>query len=437
MGRVDNPAGPSSPLLFVELCAGTAALSLRLHGGRHARPPVSRMGAKTGYGEALLAVMGLRAGLRADRYLWCDPDPGVRLLLSSYRDRSLALKAAEIIRSWKDEPPRELWERLKAEGPAVCPDLTPDPRELARRVVLNEWSINDLISFSYCGPGKVTKSGLEPFSSGYTPDVLAQRLHVTPEIPPADIHPDAREVDPREVARWLLGEGWTNQGRYMGPDRPSNCHGSNWTASITREGIASRLRKTEIPPADIHPDAREVDPREVARWARIVTSNRLINLSAETWTNTGQGGNTFGGAEFCTDTDTLAQSFEATPGPLPADILPGAVYPAPRFPSDRRVVVFIDPPYVGTTGYGHDLPRAEVIELARAWADVGADVYISEAEPIPIPGWFDVEITGTRKGQKRTFSKQQREFVTCSRPPAWKPSQQGALFGILASRAEE
>lgn len=371
MGRVDNPSGPSSPLLFVELCAGTAALSLRLHGGRHARPPVSRMGAKTGYGEALLAVMGLRAGLRADRYLWCDPDPGVRLLLSSYRDRSLALKAAEIIRSWKDEPPRELWERLKAEGPAVCPDMTPDPRGVARYVVIREWAIR--AESGYCGPGKVAKSGAIPQSAGYTPSVLAKRLHVTPEIPPADIHPDAREVDPREVARW----------------------------------------------------------------ARIVTSNRLINLSAETWTNTGQGGNTFGGAEFCTDTDTLAQSFEATPGPVPADILPGAVYPAPRFPPDRRVVVFIDPPYVGTTGYGHDLPRAEVIELARAWADVGADVYISEAEPIPIPGWFDVEITGTRKGQKRTFSKQQREFVTCSRPPAWRPSQQGALFGTLPTRGEE
>jgi hypothetical protein len=393
------------------------------------------MGAKTGYGEALLAVMGLRAGLRADRYLWCDPDPGVRLLLSSYRDRSLALKAAEIIRSWKDEPPRELWERLKAEGPAVCPDLTPDPREVARRVLLNEWSINDLISFSYCGPGKVSKSGFEPFASGYTPDVLAQRLHVTPEIPPADIHPDAREVDPREVARWLHTQANTQRSggfNMMTVGSPGN---RSPRSAVLVAGAVESLPK--IPPADIHPDAREVDPREVARWARIVTSNRLINLSAETWTNTGQGGNTFGGAEFCTDTDTLAQSFEATPGPLPADILPGAVYPAPRFPPDRRVVVYIDPPYVGTTGYGHDLPRAEVIELARAWADVGADVYISEAEPIPIPGWFDVEITGTRKGQKRTFSKQQREFVTCSRPPAWKPSQQGVLFGILAPREEE
>ena len=46
--------------LFVELCAGTAALSLRLHAGRNARPPVSRMGAKTGYADVILRVLGLR-----------------------------------------------------------------------------------------------------------------------------------------------------------------------------------------------------------------------------------------------------------------------------------------------------------------------------------------------------------------------------------------
>ena len=68
--------------LFVELCAGTAAVSLRLHGGPHARPPVSRMGAKTGYAHAILHALGLRQGQgSADgtRYLWCEPDPGVRL----------------------------------------------------------------------------------------------------------------------------------------------------------------------------------------------------------------------------------------------------------------------------------------------------------------------------------------------------------------------
>jgi hypothetical protein len=78
-----------------------------------------------------------------------------------------------------------------------------------------------------------------------------------------------------------------------------------------------------------------------------------------------------------------------------------------------------------TTGYAHDLPRSEVVTLARRWAAAGAVVCISEAEPIPelvADGWFQVEITGLRKGQKRTFSKQQREWLTISHPPKWVPT---------------
>ena len=129
--------------LFVELCAGTAALSLRLHAGRKARPPVSRMGNKAGYADVILRVLGLRPGqghTDGTRYLWCEPDAGVRLLLHAYTDRELAQGAAEIIRSWKDEDPRALWERLRAEGPATCPEgLT--AREVARWAVANAWSI--------------------------------------------------------------------------------------------------------------------------------------------------------------------------------------------------------------------------------------------------------------------------------------------------------
>jgi hypothetical protein len=91
------------------------------------------MGAKTGYADVILRCMGLRPGQgSADgtRYLWCEPDAGVQLLLHAYRDRAVSLAAAEIIRGWKDEDPRALWERLRAEGPAVCPPV--DPREVAR-----------------------------------------------------------------------------------------------------------------------------------------------------------------------------------------------------------------------------------------------------------------------------------------------------------------
>jgi len=278
--------------LFVEPCAGTAALSLRLHHPR-ARPPVSRMGAKTGYADAILRVLGLRPGQgSADRthYIFCEPDQGVRLLLEAYRDRDLALAAADIIRGWgkSGEEPRALWERLRAEGP-----------------------------------------------------------------------PKGPEVDPREVARWVQRAVWSyEQGNirtgFVGPGQRRQ--DTTGTATATALSLAPTL------PATITDDARKVDP--------------------------------------------------------------------PRLPDGT--VCYMDPPYVGTTGYSHKLGRGAVLELARKWEAAGALVCISEAEPIGAlvaDGWSVVEITGERKGQKRTFSKQQREYLTLSRPPAWKPPVQGQLFG--------
>jgi 16S rRNA G966 N2-methylase RsmD len=116
---------------------------------------------------------------------------------------------------------------------------------------------------------------------------------------------------------------------------------------------------------------------------------------------------------------------------LPASILPDArdIDP-PQLPPGS--VVYIDPPYVNTTGYAHDLGRDAVCELAERWASAGAWVVISEAEPLAELGWHQVEITGERVGQKRTFSKQQREYLTMSQPPLWRPSEQRTLFTMAA-----
>jgi len=261
--------------LLVELCAGTAALSLRLERSK-ARPPVSRMGAKTGYADAILSRMGLHPGQGADHYLLCEPDPGCRLLLEAYRDRALAQAAAEHIRGWKDEEPRALWERLRKEGPAKCPP-----------------------------------------------------------------------VDPREVARWALSEGWGGLVgvAYNGP----GCHPSH-DGSRTADTMSTRLTALPTLPATITDDARTVDP--------------------------------------------------------------------PQLPDGSWV--YIDPPYIGTTGYGHSLGRPEVIALARRWHEAGAHVAVSEAEPIAelvADGWHAHELSRERVGQKRTFSKQQREVLTISRAP--------------------
>jgi len=363
--------------LFVELCAGLASVSLMLQGGKYARPPVSRMGNKHGYGLALHRIMGLRPGQGAERFLWCEPDPGCRALLHAYTDREVMKEAARIIRGWASEEPRSLWERLRAEGPIK----TRDPREVARwaQVVAS----NRLINISgetlrNTGAGGSTFASVE---SGFgTPaDVTAQRFEDRAQTMPATITPDARAVDPREVARWgtlanvqQAGAAirWHN-GRWEAEK------GGSWGAVSCRwrmDGTKHEADKTEVwdagrkmqraptLPATITPDARTIEP---------------------------------------------------------ADLPPGTV-------------VYMDPPYRNTTGYGNDLPRSEVVALARRWAEAGARVYISEAEPIAAliaDGWHEVEITSQRIGQKRTFSKQQREFVTCSHPPAWKPAEQADLFG--------
>lgn len=282
----------SAPIpLLVELCAGTAALSLRLHRDG-ARPPVSRMGAKTGYADTILRVLGLMPGQRAATYLWCEPDPGVRLLLHAYRDAALARAAAAIIRSWAAEDPRALWERLRAEGPPRLPDEGADAGEVAR------WAVSH---------------ALTGMSGGY--DCASERA----------------------------------------------ARGERWGGDV-RDFVPNRMSRIDAMPATIAPDARTIDP--------------------------------------------------------------------PTLP--LGTVAYMDPPYVATTGYAHDLPRAEVVALARRWAAAGAIVAISEAEPIPelvAEGWHAVRIDAERVGNKRTFSKQQAEWLTLSQPPAWVPAVQASLFG--------
>lgn len=54
-------------------------------------------------------------------------------------------------------------------------------------------------------------------------------------------------------------------------------------------------------------------------------------------------------------------------------------------------LLYLDPPYAGTTGYGpHDLTRDQVLEIAGRWRDAGCRVAISEAEPIP--GWRAIRL---------------------------------------------
>jgi len=95
-------------------------------------------------------------------------------------------------------------------------------------------------------------------------------------------------------------------------------------------------------------------------------------------------------------------------------------YPArpPKAWIPERTVVFIDPPYLGTTGYLGDavLSRDAVVRNARTWCKWGALVLISEAEPIaPLmdAGWEAHQLKAAEKTGHAGWS-QYDEWITVS-----------------------
>jgi hypothetical protein len=111
----------------------------------------------------------------------------------------------------------------------------------------------------------------------------------------------------------------------------------------------------------------------------------------------------------------------------PFSIYQGSAYDLAPPTDAREWVVFIDPPYVGTSGYKSNLPREQVIEIAKRWSRAGALVCISEAVPIQIAGWYHLRIDHARRGQKRTFGATE-EWLTMNRPPVAVPGEQARLW---------
>ena len=234
------------PRLFVELCAGSAAVSLRLVGGPHANPCIGYQGGKRGYARAILGVLGLRQGLGADEVWLNDAGPWGpvwRVLTTPGK----AEEVAAIIRGWKDEEPRALWERLKAEG---WGELT-EVGEVAAWAQSRAWTIGNLPPpAGYCGPGKVAASGLVPFAASLTPEVLASRVEA--------------------VARWLvcqwgsLHDGGPASARVLdGIKRTQEKGGDRGPMSV--ESVSSRLHPWPTPVRAFHGSALDVPIPEDCR----------------------------------------------------------------------------------------------------------------------------------------------------------------------------
>jgi hypothetical protein len=101
---------------------------------------------------------------------------------------------------------------------------------------------------------------------------------------------------------------------------------------------------------------------------------------------------------------TIATRLRAL-GSLPwerVDVVHGDVRDVPPIPG---ATVYFDPPYLGCPRYSALLPRSDVLEVATRWASAGCRVAVSEAEPLPLAGWYTAPLPQIR---------QSREWLTSS-----------------------
>lgn len=398
---------------FVEAPAGLASVSLRLHGGPHCRPPISRLGAKTGYAEAILGLAGLRSGQSAGAFVWAEADADVRGLLRAYPDAAMLRRVADIIRGWADEEPRALWERLRAERKARGP--VADDAGVAGWIVTGGWAMRRGEPESGYTESR-TDSGIGE-GHGDGAEAMARRCTTLAEY--AQLAASNRLIpgcaDPR-TGEWINAArgGATFGGADFATPAQETAEGFERLAANVAAGMMlghCSFRRGDVE-SGYRPDAAGMPASDsfgaLSPW-HVELGSGLARVPASGWPP----------VAVLPSIPTAAElsAMLGTPGDLDG------------------VVYYADPPYRNTTGYAASLPREAVVRAALDAAAMGALVMVSEAvavEELVAHGWHAVDIGHTRRGQKRTFARVATEVVTMSRAPVHVHGRQVGLFAGAA-----
>ena len=225
-----------TPRILIEGCAGLASLSLAVVCGRPTDAPWSRPGSKTGYSRALLRLAGL-SQWRPEEIVWAEPTDDCRLMLRAYPDADTLRAAAALCREWGtaagEEGQRELWARLKAEGPP------------------GEYSAREVARVAAVQARTVSQAGLRKFG-GRSPG------HWAPQLQPAGGRRYPNEAPAAKV------EAIANAGGDWRPTRsiPDKAHPAG-ARTYTDTAPAPKLETIAAgrwPRTRLYRDVREIEP---------------------------------------------------------------------------------------------------------------------------------------------------------------------------------
>ena len=360
----------ADPYLFCEPFAGSAALTYYLLG---AKPPISYLGAKTGYAPTIAACLGLRRRPPAGIVLGeVGPMAAVHAVLGGAAGSAAEVAGMALSARWAHKP------GMPESGYA-------EQRVIDRR---------------------------RPETSWLTAEKLSGDVAVLP-------HPRAAEVA-------AIIRGWADEEPRL---------------------LWERLRREGWPSLMPVPGGRWLGPQSVVEVARYVHASMLSYVKDGSMGSYSEAAGT--GVKYTDKTGRTGFWRPTTPNVSAERIAAIHTFPplavwqgtadALALPDDLSGwTIYADPPYLGDgsrkiTGYPHGTcSRETVLRLAREWSDRGAVVGISECVGLAGAlgaGWHEVEITHGRRGQKRTFSVQNEEWLTMNTPPQHAPHRgQVGLF---------
>lgn len=336
------------PRAWIEPYAGTLSVTLCLVTGR-ARPPIGYLGSKRRMAAAILDALGLCLGIGAEQLIAADVGPW-RLVWAQIASPAGAAAVARELLQWEGQDIRETWAALAAEpvAPGWLDDAPLSPRDIALYLILQGRAAG-------CVPVYARPAGWRSHHGAWRDSEY--------EVAPPQMH----------TGGWVgeFGGGtagrWEEEPRQRGRDRPDAAPegtppGPLWVGHFHGGG-----QQEAVICGKGHARGRIGGLKRPATIAR-----RLLDLHRHPW-------------------PPLTLYPRAETIPIPADASGWFVY--------------LDPPYVGCTGYAERPPPGRVAELADRWRHAGAVVAISEAVGLASElGWgWELELGP-------------REVLTLSRP---------------------
>lgn len=357
-------------MIWFEPCCGSAAVALRLL-QCNSKPPISYMGSKQGYSDTLLDLLGLKPGQGCGGLVLSDVGP------------------------WA-----AAWATL---GNAMPPE------DAARWLLSTRWSYNEKgAEHGYGGPGRPVNTVNANWTTEQRDKALgiARMAGIIDEMPLSGARAVAKVIrewesePPRALWDRLKAEGWPSL---------TPVSGGRWLGPMSVEEVARHLHFMSL---------CMVKNGKEGGYSHVNGEGHYFEAkdgSTHHWTPTTPGVNGDRVESLPTFPPLACYQGSASDMVLPDDM--------------TGWITYFDPPYQGTSGYQHGtLGRDEVLRLSLEWSGRGAIVMVSEAEPLPMDGWWKVPICHARKGQTRTFSKQKDEWVTMNRAPQHIPPKQVGMF---------